>query len=115
MSDSMRSSCCAASRMTVPAADLLNENGLMSNTTSAASDKMIYLAGGDFFMGTDDQEGFPADGEGPVRKITIAPFYIDPCAVTNEEFLAFVDATGYKTEAENFGWSFVFHLHVSEQ
>ncbi|WP_372516743.1 formylglycine-generating enzyme family protein [Paenibacillus silviterrae] len=73
---------------------------------------MIRLEGGTFLMGTDDQEGFPEDGEGPVRSVTLKPFYIDPCTVTNAEFQAFIDATGYKTEAEQFGWSFVFHLLV---
>ena len=29
-------------------------------------------------------------------------------AVSNEDFAAFVEATGYATEAERFGWSFVF-------
>ncbi|MGG1555357.1 formylglycine-generating enzyme family protein [Paenibacillus ferrarius] len=79
-----------------------------------AKSGMIYLPGGKFLMGTDDREGFPADGEGPVREVSIAPFYIDPCTVTNAEFKQFIDATGYKTEAEQFGWSFVFHLFVSE-
>ncbi|MDQ1913614.1 formylglycine-generating enzyme family protein [Paenibacillus sp. GD4] len=73
---------------------------------------MIRLEGGTFLMGTDNQEGFPEDGEGPVRSVTLKPFYIDPCTVTNAEFQAFIDATGYKTEAEQFGWSFVFHLLV---
>jgi formylglycine-generating enzyme required for sulfatase activity len=27
---------------------------------------MVHLEGGEFLMGTDDQLGFPADGEGPV-------------------------------------------------
>jgi formylglycine-generating enzyme required for sulfatase activity len=30
--------------------------------------------------------------------------------VTNNEFAAFVDATGYVTDAERYGWTFVFHL-----
>jgi formylglycine-generating enzyme required for sulfatase activity len=34
---------------------------------------------------------------------------VDPYAVTNEWFAAFVAATGYVTDAERFGWSFVFH------
>ena len=33
---------------------------------------------------------------------------IDSCAVSNREFDAFVAATAYATEAERFGWSFVF-------
>lgn len=59
-------------------------------------------------MGTDDLDGYPADGEGPVRAVSVRPFYIDQFAVSNEQFEAFINATGYKTEAEQFGWSFVF-------
>lgn len=76
------------------------------------NDKMISLPGGAFLMGTDYDKGFPQDGEGPVRKVTLSPFQIDACAVTNEEFAAFVNATGYRTEAERFGWSFVFWAHI---
>lgn len=60
-------------------------------------------------MGTEDKEGFPGDGEGPVRKVKVAPYYIDRYTVTNVEFREFVRETGYKTEAEQFGWSFVFY------
>ncbi len=73
---------------------------------------MKRLAGGTFLMGTDDKEGFPADGEGPVREVELAPFWVDAAQVTNRQFAAFVDATGYVTESEQFGFSFVFHLHV---
>lgn len=76
---------------------------------------MVYVEGGEFLMGTEDGEGFPADGEGPVRKVHVDPFYIDKYAVTNEEFARFVKETGYVTEAERFGWSFVFHLFVPER
>lgn len=65
-------------------------------------------------MGTDSQEGFPADGEGPSRKVRVDSFSISAYAVTNAQFQAFVNETGYVTEAERFGWSFVFHLFVSE-
>ncbi len=77
-------------------------------------EKMIPLTGGEFLMGTEDNEGFPADGEGPIRKITVAPYYIDAYAVTNEEFSAFVKETGYVTESEKFGWSFVFYTFLSK-
>jgi formylglycine-generating enzyme required for sulfatase activity len=59
-------------------------------------------------MGTDDPEGFPADGEGPVRPVTVRPFRIGAHAVTAAEFGAFVAATGHTTDAERFGWSYVF-------
>lgn len=64
-------------------------------------------------MGTDDEEGFPSDGEGPIREVHVDPFYIDPGAVTNAEFATFVKATGYRTDAERFGSSFVFHAYLS--
>jgi formylglycine-generating enzyme required for sulfatase activity len=74
---------------------------------------MSRIPGGEFWMGTDSKEGFPADGEGPVRKVRIDPFYMDPCSVTNAEFAEFVEETGYQTEAEAFGWSFVFYSFLS--
>jgi sulfatase modifying factor 1 len=69
---------------------------------------MVRLEGGAFLMGTDDPAGFPEDGEGPVREVTLGSFRIDPYAVSNERFGAFVQATGHRTEAERYGWSFVF-------
>jgi len=74
---------------------------------------MRLLPGGEFIMGTSGDYGFPADGEGPAHPIRLAPFYIDATCVTNEQFNEFVNATGYRTEAERFGWSFVFHGHLS--
>ena len=63
-------------------------------------------------MGTDDPEGFPADGEGPVREVTLDGYEIGVTAVTNAEFAEFVAATEYVTEAERFGWSFVFAVFL---
>ncbi|MFE5792228.1 formylglycine-generating enzyme family protein [Streptomyces sp. NPDC056503] len=51
---------------------------------------------------------FPEDGEGPVRTVEVAPFRIAATAVSHAEFRAFADATGYRTDAERFGSSFVF-------
>ena len=75
--------------------------------------RMVALPGGTFLMGTELAEGFPADGEGPVRAVTLRPFSIDHYPVTNRAFQEFVQATGYRTDAEQFGWSFVFWLHIS--
>jgi formylglycine-generating enzyme len=59
-------------------------------------------------MGTEDPDGFAADGEGPVRAVTLKPFWIDAYAVANARFATFVEATGHVTDAERYGWSFVF-------
>ncbi|WP_263374418.1 formylglycine-generating enzyme family protein [Granulicella aggregans] len=74
--------------------------------------RMVALPGGTFLMGTENTEGFPTDGEGPVRAVTLDPFLIDRHSVTNDLFGKFIAATGYKTEAERFGWSFVFWSHI---
>lgn len=53
----------------------------------------------------------PQDGEGPRRPVKLPAFSLKVTSVTNEHFAAFIDATGYVTEAERFGWSPVFrHL-----
>jgi formylglycine-generating enzyme len=83
--------------------------------TSGSIDGMVRLDGGPFLMGTDYAQGFPQDGEGPVREVTVDPFYIDTHPVTNEQFAEFVQKTGYVTEAERFGWSFVFQGHVNDR
>ncbi len=59
-------------------------------------------------MGDDSGWAYPGDGEGPVHEVALGPFEIDPHTVTNAAFAAFVDATGHTTDAERFGWSFVF-------
>ena len=68
----------------------------------------VSLPGGTFTMGTDDPFVYPADGEGPAIQVTLDPFAIDPTAVTVAQFAAFVDDTGFRTDAERYGWSFVF-------
>jgi formylglycine-generating enzyme required for sulfatase activity len=76
---------------------------------------MVRLDGGSFMMGTDPDVGFPQDGEGPVREMTVDPFYIDRHAVTNAEFLEFVHETEYTTDPERFGWSFVFESFLEKR
>jgi len=59
-------------------------------------------------MGTDDERGYPADGEGPIHEVELGTYEIGATTVTNDEFAAFIDATGYVTTAEHYGNSFVF-------
>jgi len=69
---------------------------------------LVELDGGVFLMGSEGPDAVPGDAEGPVREVAVAPFAIDAHAVTNDRFAAFVAATGHVTDAERFGWSFVF-------
>ena len=59
-------------------------------------DDMVLIEGGTFLMGSD--EFYP--DERPVHERAVDTFRIDRHAVTNEEFAAFVDDTGYSTVAE---------------
>ena len=58
-------------------------------------------------MGSSEQR-YPADDEGPPRTVRVEAFRIAAYAVSNDDFAAFVRATGYFTTAERTGWSFVF-------
>jgi formylglycine-generating enzyme required for sulfatase activity len=69
---------------------------------------MVRVPDGEFLMGTADPDGYPTDGEGPVRAVRLSSFWIDPTTVSNAQFVAFVEATRYRTDAERFGWSYVF-------
>jgi len=69
---------------------------------------LVDLPGGEFTMGTDGDYGYMLDGEGPAHAVTLSPFAISRHAVSNEQFAAFAEATGYRTEAELHGGSFVF-------
>ena len=117
---SMVPPCCAASRGSVedvrrPANPFVVSlsNHIKARNGSGSNEGMALL-GGSFLMGNSDSSQFPGDGEGPVRKVTVKPFYIDETAVTNEMFSAFAEETGYVTEAERYAWSFVFKLFVPD-
>jgi formylglycine-generating enzyme required for sulfatase activity len=69
---------------------------------------VIVVPGATFVMGDDSRWSYPADGESPARRVRVSPFALDATAVTNEQFAAFVDDSGYVTEAERYEWSFVF-------
>lgn len=107
--------CCAPARHSSE-----HTNQLAGQSRSTTSDAPRYreesvVPAGTFHMGDPFDEGYPADGETPVHQVTLASFSIDTTAVTNEQFALFVDATGYRTEAELFGSSAVFHLLVNAE
>lgn len=67
----------------------------------------IRVRGGRTFVGTS-KPALPQDGEGPRRPVRIGDFHLEAQSVTVSRFAEFVAATGYVTEAEEFGWSAVF-------
>ena len=79
---------------------------------AGSTEGMVHIKGGTFQMGAEGSECWAADGEGPVREISLNPYFLDRTTVTNQAFADFVESTGYRTEAERFGWSFVFHNQI---
>lgn len=77
------------------------------------SGEAVEIPGGEALVGTA-RPALPQDGEGPPRRVKVSPFRIGATAVTNAAFRDFIETTGYVTEAERFGWSFVFRDQVPE-
>lgn len=86
-----------------------------ASITPGSGDHLIEQAtipAGTFVMGDSSGDRNEADGEVPQHPVTVDAFSIDITSVTNDDFARFVNATGYLTEAETFGYSAVFHLAV---
>ncbi len=107
---SLPSGCCTPGRE--PTAE--PDRTAPAPTQSIATEGMIRLEGGRFLMGYEGPEAWETDGEGPVREVSLDPFWLDATAVTNAQFAEFVEATSYVTESERFGWAFVFRGQLPE-
>ncbi len=59
---------------------------------------MVLIPAGNFQMGGKSDQAYK--DEFPVHEVAVSSFYMDETEVTNSAFLEFVEATGYKTIAE---------------
>lgn len=106
---SNHASCCTATR---PAAAVQRlDIQPVQVTTQHIEPDVVKVPGGTALVGTN-APFLPMDGEGPLRKRRAKALYWERGTVTNAAFARFVEETAYVTEAERFGWSFVFHLHL---
>ena len=102
--------CCTPERLPSPTL-ISNHEALQpvrSSSRALAADQLIDLPAAVFWMGDDGPSSHAADEEGPVRSARVDAFAISAHAVTNAEFGEFIRHSGYVTDAERFGWSFVF-------
>jgi formylglycine-generating enzyme required for sulfatase activity len=108
--------CCGNSRTDAQTASRLSAAALdgIESSRIAIARRWSEPIGGVFMMGSTDSR-FPDDGEGPVRRVTISPFAIACHAVSNLQFGDFVRATNYTTDAERYGWSFVFAAFLPKE
>lgn len=61
---------------------------------------MVWVEGKTFMQGAKANDSYAMPREKPVHLVTVDGFFIDITEVTNKQFKAFVDATGYITIAE---------------
>jgi iron(II)-dependent oxidoreductase len=75
----------------------------------------VFVAGGEFMLGANEDEGFVFDNEKWAHAIEVRPFAIARAPVTNVEFLAFVEDHGYEREElwDRAGWEFRCREHAS--
>ena len=76
------------------------ETSVLTSTkpSGEAPDGMVWVPGGQFMMGSNDQTA--NEIEGPAHTVELSGFWMDAHEVTNAEFKRFVDETGYVTVAE---------------
>jgi formylglycine-generating enzyme required for sulfatase activity len=60
--------------------------------------EMVSIPAGEFLMGSD------REGESPRHPVRVRAFALGKTEVTVRQFRAFVEATGYRTDAEKEGW-----------
>jgi len=101
--------CCTPSRGETP----LSVATAKRVSSVEQSKSAILISVGKALVGTN-VAGIPNDGETPLRNVNVKPFRISPTVVTNAEFAEFIKDTGHITEADQFGWSFVFWSEVPE-
>ena len=103
LKDSVKSSksCCTSKVPDRFATAKKNVSATGKQTVTAGKknpDNMVWIEGGTFNMGADNEQG--RQDEYPKHPVKLNGFYMDITEVTNEQFAAFVKATGYITTAE---------------
>ncbi|MCW6662474.1 formylglycine-generating enzyme family protein [Aerococcaceae bacterium NML190073] len=73
------------------------------------------IPAGKYYIGSSEAAGFAEDQEGPQVMVELTEFQIGATPITNVQFAAFVEATGYVTDAERLGWSFVFGYFLTPE
>ncbi len=105
------------------AGDLAKPADEKTYTSKATGMKFVRVKAGTFTMGSTPEQikavneeikkagfSYTADDEGPTRQVTLTKdYFLGECEVTRGQFRKFVEAEGYKTEAEadgkgGYGW-----------
>lgn len=86
----------------------------LNDDDDSPTDSLAIIPGGSVTIGTNTPI-FQEDNESPERVVKIDDFFLDKYEVSNDKFGKFVGATGYITDAEKFGDSFVFKGLITKE
>ena len=113
-----KNECCAPRREgNIGAPSAINTPSEQVESPVGSTEGMICIKAGSYKVGYEGPAARESDGEGPVRELRLDSYWLDKTAVSNAQFEAFVQTTGYITESEKFGWAHVFigQLPASKQ
>jgi iron(II)-dependent oxidoreductase len=84
-----------------------SELGAATRPAAGALSGDAMVPGGAWHLGSTDAEGFVFDNEKWAHETALAPFQIARAPVTNAEFAAFIEASGYRVREfwSDAGWS----------
>lgn len=112
-------SCCSPSGVDFPSpksSGTIDASTYLAHVSATrAPGDFVDIPAGTFAMGDHHGEGYPQDGEIPVHQVNLQAFRMQTTTVTNAQFAMFVEATGYRTTAEQFGVSAVFYAAFQGQ
>ena len=96
-------------RFKVVAEPTLKSKGtIVSQIPNSLEPEMIFVQGGTFLMGSKKDDPHGAEDEKPLHEVQVSSFNMGKYEVTFSEFKAFVAETGYQTDSEKEGGSFIW-------
>nr|WP_304503482.1 formylglycine-generating enzyme family protein [Corynebacterium lemuris] len=108
-------SCCTPSVAELSSPDTADKTGVSPVRATSAPGEFVNVPAGTFTMGDHHGEGYLQDGETPLHPVSLEAFRMQATTVTNAQFREFVEATDYRTTAEQFGVSAVFYAALQGQ
>ena len=83
---------------------VISSAGVLRPKTKDLALPMVYVQGGHFDMGSNEA----GDDAKPIHHVIVDSFYMGKYEVTVGEFRKFIASSGYKTTAEQEGWSYIW-------
>jgi iron(II)-dependent oxidoreductase len=88
---------CTRQTLSYPKPSFIEVQGINKNNSTVTPED-IRIAGGSFMLGAERNDEFIFDNEKWAHNVSVAEFTISKYAVSNEQYLEFVEAKGYSQE-----------------